>query len=474
MAKKSKKEESAPFTAPEPIIDPHTYEGLKSVFVSAENFKNISAKVVNISGKSIVVIGKNEGGKSSLIQVLKGTLNSRNLPEIGLKEGTEEGRIIHRIAGRVDGEYLEYTIEYHFSEKHKSGRIKVYDQNMNEVTSPATILKNVIGQVSFSPVKFLNEKKEKKLQIIKQLTGRGKDIDVINYDIEVKKKDISARKNVVESIEAELSAVTYTDDQKRLYGIQVPLDPINKKITDLADVNKQFNDIQRQRDGFNNDAVNCQNLIHQKINETTSKYAEIDRLQKEIEKLNLDIQNLDIQKKGSEQNVEIADKWMLANPAPDMATIADELRIATEHNGHHAKIVELSDKHKKLYADKQEIVAIEKQISDLITKRTEIIESSQLPVKGLSFTDSEIFLNGLPFEEGQINTQTLWDVCIDIALAINSNYKGVFIDDGSLFDKDHLIATIKKIEEKGGFAIVEMVNWEGGELDVKFTEELLK
>lgn len=475
MAKKpSRKEESAPFTAPEPIVDPHTYEGLKSVFISAENFKNIEAKVVNISGKSIAIVGRNGGGKSSLIQVIKGTLDSSNLPEVGLKEGTEEGRIIHRIAGRVDGEYMEYTIEYYFSKKHESGRIKVFDQNMQEVKSPATIIKNVIGQVSFSPVKFLNEKKEKKLQIIKGLTGKGKEIDIINYDIETKKKDISNRKNVVDSIEAELSAVTYTDDQKRLYGTPVPIEPINKKIGDLDLVNKQFNEIKRQRDAFSNDATNCQNLIHQKINETQAKYAEIERIQKEIENLNIDIQKLDTQKKTNEANIEIADKWMIDNPAPDMVSLAEELRIATEHNNHYTRILELSDKHKKLYADKQEIITIEKEVSELIAKRTQLIESSQLPVKGLSFTDSEILLNGLPFEEGQINTQTLWDVCIDIALAVNSNYKGVFIDDGSLIDREHLIAIVKKIEEKGGFAIIEMVNWDGGELEVKFTEELLK
>jgi predicted hydrocarbon binding protein len=128
-----------------------------------------------------------------------------------------------------------------------------------------------------------------------------------------------------------------------------------------------------------------------------------------------------------------------------------------------------SEKQKEMMSLKKKIMDHDADIEKLENKKSEEIKKSQLPVEGLTFTEDNIFINGLPLEAEQINKAALFDIGVEIAMAINPNLKTIFLHDGSLFDKEHLKSVIHKIEERGYQAIVELVS-EDNDVVIKFTE----
>jgi recombinational DNA repair ATPase RecF len=54
--------------------------GLKVLKASITNFKNITHKEVELNGRSVMFVGPNNVGKSSLIQAICSPINSKFMP----------------------------------------------------------------------------------------------------------------------------------------------------------------------------------------------------------------------------------------------------------------------------------------------------------------------------------------------------------------------------------------------------------
>jgi recombinational DNA repair ATPase RecF len=121
-----------------------------------KNFKNIEAKVVQIDGRSLAIIGGNNQGKSSLIQTLKMIASSKEIPPVPIKEGEERAEIEVTIGGTVGGKREEYRIEAYFTPGNQKGALRIYDKDGNkEDKSVRTKLDSLIKASSFSIDDFL-------------------------------------------------------------------------------------------------------------------------------------------------------------------------------------------------------------------------------------------------------------------------------------------------------------------------------
>src|SRR5262245_27514678 len=98
-------------------------EGLKILHGEIINFKNISHKEIDFGGKSFMVIGANDKGKSSLIQAILCSLNSSYKPLEPLKKGEERGSVSVKLGGQLHGKDVEYTVEMFFTEENQKGRL---------------------------------------------------------------------------------------------------------------------------------------------------------------------------------------------------------------------------------------------------------------------------------------------------------------------------------------------------------------
>ncbi len=456
-------------------------EGLRFISAELENFKNIDKTLVEIGGESILVLGKNTAGKSSFIQALTSAVNSKLLPSEPIKKGQERAKISVKIGGQLHGEHKEYTIDIFFTPGNKSGRMVVTNDKGEGIKSPATFVKSLIGNVSFDVMKWLNESKEKKLNTIKSLTGCADQIDTLNSQIKEKKGSKKTKKDRAEELEAILINKQYTPVELEKYSEPVDMEPLLAELNQVSKNMTTYSEVENKIAVLNNEINNHTNSLTSSQGRIVSANNEIERLKAEIERQNTIIsqENLSIEHQNTaiaEKNITIGkcNEWLSARPRPNAEAVNAKITEATEHNGHHNNIGVLAVHQKEMIKSKAEAEAFDAEVKALEKKRSDIISKSQLPIKGLSFTDEDILLDDVPLEEGQINTARLFEVGVDVAMAMNPNLKTIFLHDASLFDKANLKAIVKKIEERGYQAILEVVDYEGGELTVKFTEEELK
>lgn len=441
------------------------HEGLRSLHLEIENFKNIEKTVIDIGGRSLFVLGKNKTGKSTFIQAMTASMDSRLLPDEPIKEGEERARILHKIGGNVQGEYVEYTIEIFFTPKNNKGRVTVTNMKGELMKSPATLIKSIIGNVSFDVTKWLNEPKAKKLEIIKSLTGRGADIDKITFDIKTRKDSLKSKKDRIESLEGALSNHEFTQEEVEKYSTLMDISSIQSELSTISV-------LQQQHDDITNKMTNFQTAVDNAAKNINNASAEIDRLnravvdQKRI--IEQEVSNADI----ANGNIAKGRAWLQSNHRPSIDEVNARLQIATIHNEKHGRIGNLSFQHKEKVTAMQEADKMKADIEKLENQRAKIISESQLPIQGLSFTDEEILIDNLPLDDKQINTATRFDIGVEIAMALNPTLKIIYLHDASLYDKEHLKSIVKRIEERGYMAICEIVA-ENSDVEVKFAETYL-
>ena len=145
---------------------------------------------------------------------------------------------------------------------------------------------------------------------------------------------------------------------------------------------------------------------------------------------------------------------------------------------------------KKLQKEGEDYIALESQWRELNEKKKqsqdyttdikkidqdkiELIAGSSIPVKGLTFNEDGVFLDGLPFEDGQINTARIIEVGMAVACAMNPTLQVMRVD-GSLLDKNTFKTVAEYAKANGMQVIYEVVDWEAGDEQIKYVESVLE
>lgn len=447
-------------------------EGLKSLHLLLENFKNIEKKEIEIGGRSLFFMGKNNSGKSTLIQAMMSSMDAKLLPTEPIKKGEEHARISHKIGGYIGGEYKEYVIDIYFNQSNNKGRLKVTNEKGEVQKSPATLVKSIIGNVSFDVTKWLNDTKANKLKTIKALTGCEKEIDIINRDIESLKDALKAKKGRADDLEATLKNHEFTKEEIEKYSTTVDMGPIQAEMAAISNKQQQYDGIIAQMNGFKRDVEDAGRKITAAGAEINRLNAEIARLQNSLREQGQIIADQTAVADKANENLRKGEQWLNNTPRPSMDVLNEKMSAAIAHNEKASRLGMLSGQHKEMVSLRVEADKLKGDIAALTDKRSEVIAKSQLSIPGLSFTDDDIFINDLPLEEGQINTAGLFDIGVEVAIAMNPTLKIIFLHDGSLFDKEHLKSIVRRIEERGYMAVVEVVA-ETNEVEAVFTENFL-
>lgn len=440
-------------------------DGIKFFGLSLENFKNLSHKVIDIGGKSIMIVGPNGSGKSSLIQALCSPLDTKVIPAKPIKKGEDRSMIEVILKGTHGGQPVKYTLELYFSPGNEKGRLIVRNEKDEVIKAPATFIKGLIGNCSFDITAWLHESNEKKLKTLKQLTGCEIEIDKINKSITEKKSIKKHKKERAEELEAVLKNHGYTQEQIELYSKPIDIVPIQTELTNVSSTISAYADVE-------NKMMQFKNAITSEEKKIADRRTEIERLQALIkaEEAAIDLCFAEITK--HKNNLIKGDAWLAKTTKPSSEGISQRLNDATTHNQHYIKVSALAENKREEMKAKNELITIDAEVEKLEKQRGNLISKSQLPIKGLTFTEDQIFIDGLPLGDDQQNTAALFDIGVDVTIALNPGLKVIFLHEGSLFDKKNLEAIIKKIEDRGYQCIAEIVS--EGELDIKFTETEVK
>ena len=125
-------------------------EGLKIISAELKNFQSLEHKLVDIQGRSIVVVGKNGGSKSTILRAIQSPLNSVVVPAKAIKKGEEQATVTLKLAGND----AEYTYHMKFTENNQKGKIIVTDDQGNKITSKE-MQGDIVGDISFDVDEFI-------------------------------------------------------------------------------------------------------------------------------------------------------------------------------------------------------------------------------------------------------------------------------------------------------------------------------
>lgn len=453
-------------------------EGLRFVSLEAENFKNIDKRVVDINGRSLLIMGKNEKGKSTLIQALLSGIDPKIQATDIIKKGETKGHTKVVIAGTLNGKEEQYSLEMFYTPGNQTGRIVLRNSKDEIVKSPKEVLKSIIGNMSFDIFAFLKARKPDQIKILKELSGVAPEINKLDMERKKLFEERAFLKRTTDESEAVMNNHGLSPEDIDLYSEEIDVAPLHEDMANISKKITTWNGVKTKTEEFRKEAEgNLPDMIHSKQKSIDSYNQSIAQLKQQISSIEADIVSANesittykIKIDEAKANVEKGNAWLEKNPEPNASAISESISHAVEHNERCKKVTDLAARQKALFENKNKLVKMDQDIDTIDAKKDSVIKKSKLPIKGLSFTDENIFLDGIPLEENQVNTAKLIDVGVEISMALNPNLRTIFIHEGSLFDKEALENLIKKVEKRGYQLIVELVT-ESEELEIKFTEK---
>lgn len=438
-------------------------EGLRFESLEVENFKNITKKIVNIGGRSFIITGKNAAGKSSLIQALLSPMDSKvKQPKKAIKRGEEKGSTKVVIKGEIGGEEHEYTLEMFYTPGNQTGRLVIRNSAGEALKSPAKTLDAIVGNISFDMFKFLNDTGSAKVKVIKDLAGITSQIDALDAQRKEKMADKLFKTRSCEEKEAVMKNHGLSQDEIDKYSEEIPVEPIKEE---LATISKKIDDYNR-----------IKNSVAKFKKENEDSKDDIEKNNEEIQKLLKKIQVIEAANKALEELIKTnevsitkGEEWLSRNNEPKAEEISKRLSDANLHNENYNKVIELGKKQIEIVNLKKEIEKLQAEVVKIDEDKLRLIRKSKLPIEGMTFDEDQVYLNGLPMEEGQINTAELYKAGFEISKALNPNLRVIIIPEGSLFDKESLMEVIKKADEDGYQVIAEVVS-DDADVNINFVE----
>lgn len=484
-------------------------DGLKIIKAEITNFKNIETKVIDLGGRSLVILGKNGAGKSSLIQAIMSPLDSKYIPQKPIKAGEEKSEIEIVIEGEMNGEPIKYFVELYFTPGNQKGRIVIRDGEGATVSSAKSLVKSIVGDIGFDIFEFIQMGLTKDGKVSKP--GVKQQIEVLRgfMDEEAKnqlgelereyhekygKRTFENRK--IDEAESFMQNSTFTQEEIDKYSEKKDSTGLEKQLGELSNAIIEWD---KMRAGVEIDmaqavkhktahlAASTAKILKDKFHININTIEEVNKSERwkdfleSYEKACIELEAIiEEGEKAYEKAEQLAaqsaqaDEYCAEHPRPSAEGINEQLTAIREHNLNHDRIKEYVDKQKQVMASKEASNKLSDELVAIDTKKKALFATSELPVKDLTFTEEEILYQGLPFNENQHPKSTIMGIGVKIAMAMNPNLKVITIHDGALLDSEMLNVVIQMAEGYGYQLLIEIVKDDFDDVEVQFVEDYLK
>ncbi|WP_188260687.1 AAA family ATPase [Azospirillum tabaci] len=429
---------------------------MKIISLEAENLKRIKVVQITPTGPLVQITGKNAAGKSTVLDAIWWALDGgKNIQSRPIRDGETEARV------RLDLGEIIVTRKW---KRREAGdvttSITVEAANGARFPSPQRMLDDLLGSLTFDPLAFSRMDPKKQLEQLRGLVKLDVDVDALDAanraDFE-KRTDANRR---AKTLRTQAAAIAVPDDlPEQPVDVAALMDRMTKAADHNASIERRRANRERVGDELSELSAEAQEIessispalsaIRSKATtERTRLRDEIARLQLQIEQLDLDeAADLDATEKRLRDQVaekrgqanERADKLANAEPLPDpedVAILRGEIDSANAINDG----IKLRDRRialeKEAAAAESESKALTDYMADREREKAEAIAAAKMPIPGLSFGDSMVLFNGIPFDQASSAEQLR--VSVAIAMATNPKLRVLRIKDGSLLDEDGL------------------------------------
>lgn len=394
------------------------------------NFKNIQNLEIAPMGNSLTLKGKNGAGKSAVIQAVEWALRGkRALPEGAMKIGEDKTEVVF--------ENDDFIITRTWT-RGRAPSVSVRDKKGMIFPSPQKMLDEIVSNLSFDPTEFLIMSEADQVKALKALIDSEGAISGMEAELAKAKENRLVLGREVRRLEEVVKDLPYYPDAPEQ---EVSSEKLLDAFTQAQEDHRVYREYQETID-------NCDNRIS--------------HIKAEIAKLEQELQRVE-----TEKSTTIQLKDALASKLPDMEEAKQAFQSADELNNKvRANKVKL-EKSDELadYTERHEYWNGE--VDRIKGEIEKAIRSSDIPVKGLTFTDDKLYLEGRPFIDCSAGERL--EASLRISMALNKGLKMIAVKNGSLLDEARQAQVMKFAKQNGFQVIMEIVDT--GAIEVIIEEE---
>lgn len=384
------------------------------VELRAENIKRLSAVAIKPQGAVVEITGKNEQGKSSVLDAIWMALGGAEvIPPEPIRRGQDKAVVVLDLS--------EFKVTRKFSRK-DDGEITttlvIETPDGMRPKSPQTLLNELVGRFTLDPLAFSRLAPAAQFDAMKAL--------VPDYDfaasIAADKADYERRTGLNRKVKEYRAAAEAIPEGPKV----TPIDeaPILADLAKAGDHNAGISERKARREAALREAM----AHREKIEKGKARLA---ALLEEIKKVEAEIAD-------DRQAAETLEAKLAAAPAlpelMDTADLARQLEAAKQVNLEAVTQAQRAELLEKAATTETEAKALTAQMDNRAQKRSEAIAAAKLPVKGLTLGDGEVLVDGLPFSQAAASKKIR--ISVALAMALNPKIRVLRIMDGSLLDED--------------------------------------
>ena len=422
----------------------------------AENFKRI--RFVDITAKSrlIQITGANGEGKTSVMDALwagiVGKVRSKDgkwsVPEKPVRQGAKNARQKIVIGDYKTGKrelIAERTIN-----PDRSTSIKVTNADGTKYSDPQAMLKDLLGELTFDPLEFIQMKTAEQVSMLRNVAHVDYDFEEATAASEIDFKKRTGVNNEIKRLETEVAGFTVQDGLPKAKVNEVEIlerinatDAINQKARQIDDAKREA---QRALEEARIAVVNKRAARHQ----LRERKSDLEQRLAEVEKQLTALQETITPLEASEARIQAEVDAMPSGEYADVIELTKELQSAQIVNREIDRRERRMALEKDLEAKKTEAAILTRNIDKRNEAKAAAIAKAKLPVEGLTFDESTVFMEGIPIEQlgeaEQIRVSTL------IAMSANPKLRVLRILHGEALDEKNL-AVLAEMAEQHDFQI---------------------
>jgi len=395
---------------------------MKIIQLQAENIKRLKAIDITPTDNVVVISGKNENGKTSVLDCIYLALEYRAASKSNpqpIRRG-EKSAVTTLDLG-------DYIVTRRFTEG--GSTLEVRTPEGNKVSSPQKLLDGMIGDLSFDPWEFARKTEQEQRTMLADLLFKITDgkLNLADFDARIQaayesRTDANREQKRLASLLANVRPPTDQDPVEELSSLDLTV-----SITEGVAVNQRIKDLQAE-------------------NERVTK-ASADAL-REIQRLQAVVNN--------------SAMIMGANTAElgkteviDVTFLQSQLKDIENNNRRAREVIEYRKLRKALEGVDANITSLNAKMELIEIEKAEALEAAPLPVKGFTINAEGVRIineDGTDVPFCQASAARRLKISLAIAMASNPTLRVIRITDGSLLD-DESMAVINSMAVDSDFQI---------------------
>jgi hypothetical protein len=398
----------------------------KLTHVSITDFMRVKSAEMDIDPVMTIVGGDNAQGKSSAIRALICLLFGKSYaPPTPVRKGADQAVVV----GTIEGPSGKLTVTWKIKPD-RSDTLVIENEDGMKVNTRGTITR-LLSEKAIDPLKFTTLTPKERVAEVQKLLG------VDFSDLNQKQAQLEGDRKSARAIKDDLEG-------KYKQSPEVPEDTPDEEVS-ISGLTNQLAEIEAKL-----------RAKQQAESEAAAKVTRLTDMDATITEAEARLKEMKSRRELFSVEVESAKKLVAEFPAiPDAAPIQAQLQTAEATNANvRAKKARESDR-KRWEEAKNRWVELDDAVKANEAEKAKRLASVKWPVPGMSFGETDVELNGLPFEQASSAEQLR--ASIPLAFTANPDLAFTYIKDGSLLDDSSMKLVAELTEAAGAQLVIERV-----------------